>query len=43
MVVEPEGGLPPVDKEFYVMQSEFYGEGSQEVGSRFRVARVQSV
>ncbi len=22
--VEPEGGLPPVDREYYVMQSEFY-------------------
>ncbi|MCC6801791.1 MAG: nitrite reductase, copper-containing [Anaerolineae bacterium] len=24
IVVEPEGGLPPVDREFYVMQSEVY-------------------
>ncbi|MEJ2012837.1 MAG: multicopper oxidase domain-containing protein, partial [Anaerolineales bacterium] len=24
IVVEPEGGLPPVDKEFYVMQGEIY-------------------
>ena len=24
VVVEPEGGLPPVDREYYVMQSEFY-------------------
>ena len=24
VLVEPEGGLPPVDKEFYVMQSEFF-------------------
>lgn len=24
MLVEPEEGLPPVDKEFYVVQSEFY-------------------
>lgn len=24
IVVEPEGGLPPVDQEYYVMQSEFY-------------------
>ena len=24
ILVEPEGGLPPVDREFYVMQSEFY-------------------
>jgi hypothetical protein len=23
-LVEPEGGMSPVDKEFYVMQSEFY-------------------
>jgi nitrite reductase (NO-forming) len=27
ILVEPEGGLPPVDKEYYVMQSEFYTEG----------------
>lgn len=25
--VEPEEGLPPVDKEFYVLQSEFYTKG----------------
>jgi nitrite reductase (NO-forming) len=25
--VEPEGGLPPVDREYYVMQSEFYTAG----------------
>ena len=36
MLVEPEGGLPPVDREFYVMQGEIYTEapfgqrGSQE-------------
>lgn len=24
ILVEPEGGLPPVDQEFYVMQGEFY-------------------
>ena len=24
VLVEPEGGLPPVDKEFYVLQSDFY-------------------
>ena len=24
ILVEPEGGLPPVDKEFYVLQSDFY-------------------
>lgn len=27
ILVEPEGGLPLVDREFYVMQSEFYTEG----------------
>jgi nitrite reductase (NO-forming) len=27
IVVEPEEGLPPVDKEFYVLQSEFYTPG----------------
>ncbi len=26
-VVEPDGGYPPVDREFYVMQSEFYTQG----------------
>ena len=30
VLVEPAGGLPSVDREFYVMQSEFYTEG--EVG-----------
>ncbi|ABY34789.1 MAG TPA: nitrite reductase, copper-containing [Chloroflexus aurantiacus] len=24
IVVEPEGGLPPVDREFYIMQGDFY-------------------
>jgi len=28
ILVEPEGGLEPVDKEFYVMQGEFYTEGA---------------
>lgn len=27
ILVEPIGGLPPVDREFYVMQSEFYTKG----------------
>ena len=27
-LVEPEGGLPKADREFYVMQSEFYTEGA---------------
>ncbi len=28
ILVEPEGGLPKVDKEFYVMQGEFYTTGT---------------
>jgi nitrite reductase (NO-forming) len=28
ILVEPKGGLPPVDKEFYVMQGEFYTTGT---------------
>jgi nitrite reductase (NO-forming) len=28
IVVEPKEGLPPVDKEFYVMQGDFYTKGS---------------
>ncbi|MGH7785150.1 MAG: multicopper oxidase domain-containing protein, partial [Candidatus Binatia bacterium] len=31
ILVEPEGGLPKVDREFYVMQSEFYTDG--EIGA----------
>jgi nitrite reductase (NO-forming) len=27
IVVEPQGGLPPVDREFYVMQGEWYTRG----------------
>jgi nitrite reductase (NO-forming) len=27
ILVEPAGGLPPVDKEYYVMQGDFYTEG----------------
>lgn len=27
VLVEPKGGLPPVDKEFYVMQGDFYTQG----------------
>lgn len=26
ILVEPEGGLPPVDREFYVVQGEIYTE-----------------
>jgi nitrite reductase (NO-forming) len=32
ILVEPEGGLPPVDLEFYVMQGEVYTE--QEYGTQ---------
>lgn len=33
VMVEPEDGMPPADKEYYVMQSEFYTEpGSAEDG-----------
>lgn len=32
ILVEPEGGLPPVDKEYYVMQGDFYTVGAY--GSR---------
>lgn len=28
ILVEPEGGLAPVDKEFYIMQGDFYTEGA---------------
>lgn len=28
ILVEPEGGLAPVDREYYVMQGDFYTEGS---------------
>jgi nitrite reductase (NO-forming) len=28
ILVEPEGGLPPVDREFYVMQGELYTNGN---------------
>lgn len=27
ILVEPAGGLPPVDREFYIMQGDFYTEG----------------
>lgn len=27
ILIEPEGGLPPVDKEYYIMQGEFYTKG----------------
>ena len=28
ILVQPKDGLPPADKEFYVMQSEFYTTGN---------------
>jgi nitrite reductase (NO-forming) len=31
ILVEPEGGLPPVDHEYYVVQSEFYRAGAYGV------------
>lgn len=35
ILVEPEGGLPPVDKEFYIMQGDFYTKGAYgEQGSQ---------
>ena len=35
ILVEPEGGLPPVDKEYYIMQGDFYTKGNYgEQGSQ---------
>lgn len=28
ILIEPEGGLPPVDKEYYIMQGDFYTKGA---------------
>tara|TARA_R110002049_G_scaffold307773_2_gene509429 strand:- start:14693 stop:16168 length:1476 start_codon:yes stop_codon:yes gene_type:complete len=28
ILVEPEGGLPPVDREYYIMQGDFYTKGA---------------
>lgn len=28
VLVEPKGGLPPVDREYYIMQGDFYTEGA---------------
>lgn len=38
IVVEPEGGLPPVDHEFYLMQSEFY----TDKGSRAQYTQLKN-
>jgi nitrite reductase (NO-forming) len=42
ILVEPEGGLPPVDREFYVMQGEIYTEApfGQHGGQEFSVAKL---
>ena len=44
ILVEPEGGLPPVDREFYVMQGEIYtGEPFGKQGSQeFSVEKLLS-
>lgn len=31
ILVEPEGGLPPVDQEYYIMQGDFYTKGKNGV------------
>ena len=33
VLVEPEGGLPPVDKEFYLLQSDFYTKKAKAGGN----------
>jgi nitrite reductase (NO-forming) len=42
ILVEPEGGLPQVDREFYVMQGEIYTEASfgQQGHQEFSVAKL---
>jgi nitrite reductase (NO-forming) len=42
ILVEPEGGLPPVDREFYVMQGEVYTEGpfGQHGSQEFNVEKL---
>lgn len=46
ILIEPEGGLPPVDHEFYVMQSEIYTsgpygqEGRQTIGMQKLLAEA---
>ncbi len=42
LVVEPEGGLPRVDHEFYVMQGEIYTEGAygQQGSQQFSVDKL---
>jgi nitrite reductase (NO-forming) len=42
ILVEPEGGLPPVDREFYIMQGEIYTEGpfGQHGSQEFNVEKL---
>jgi nitrite reductase (NO-forming) len=44
ILVEPEGGLPPVDHELYVMQGEIYTEGAfgQRGSQEFSVEKLLS-
>ena len=44
ILVEPEGGLPPVDREFYVMQGEIYTEAAfgQHGSQEFNVEKLLS-
>ena len=44
ILVEPEGGLPPVDREFYVMQGEIYTEAAfgQHGSQEFSVEKLLS-
>jgi nitrite reductase (NO-forming) len=40
ILVEPEGGLPPVDREFYVMESEFFaGEPDAKGVAAFDISK----
>ncbi|MCP4616507.1 MAG: nitrite reductase, copper-containing [Bradyrhizobium sp.] len=42
ILVEPEGGLPPVDREYYVMQGEIYTDGvfGQHGSQEFNVEKL---
>jgi FtsP/CotA-like multicopper oxidase with cupredoxin domain len=41
ILVEPEGGLPPVDREFYVMQGELYTNGNLGVQGHHDVDMIK--
>ncbi|KAG2426177.1 hypothetical protein HXX76_013158 [Chlamydomonas incerta] len=43
LLVEPEGGLPPVDKEFYVLQSEIYATESSETKGMLEYSYVDGL